>query len=157
MLFQKRFFYLAVTALALFFMMPATWALSDDLMGGVIRNSVMRFSSGAGEPGFSFTNWNSDNNTIWPANLANPARITSTSGAFTLVSFQSRKYQSAKAADTFTIKSNLGHSQTWVPSSNFETIELNWEGVTWIEVYRPQGGSNPSPDFDNLAYRMNEE
>lgn len=112
---------------------------------------TMTFSSGASEPNFTFNGWTSAGGTIWHANLANPATVTS-DVAYSW-DFTSFKVGPFLGANTFEVTSNLGHSYSY-NGNVAATHTLNWTGVSTVTFTRTSG-SGASTDHDDFVYSLN--
>jgi len=117
----------------------------------VNAQSTMTFSSGALEPGFSFTNWSGAGGAIYSSNLANPSTISDNSGTFTIYTFEVTGFLSN---NTIEVTSNLGDSYTY--STNSAQIHtLNWAGISSLTFTRISGSGSAS-DHDNFVYAPSE-
>lgn len=112
---------------------------------------TMTFSSGASEPNFTFNGWTSGGGTIWHANLANPATVTS-DVAYSW-DFTSFKVGPFLGANTFEVTSNLGDSYSY-NGNVAATHTLNWTGVSTVTFTRTSG-SGASADHDDFVYSLN--
>lgn len=107
---------------------------------------TMTFSSGANHPGFTFTNWNTDNYTIWNADLSQDAIIAYNSGTFTLISFEVGPFN---GANTIQLTSDNGDTLEYNASID-SVYTLNWAGITEIR-HRRVFGAGASEDIDNVV------
>jgi hypothetical protein len=119
------------------------------------QNQTMTFSSGASEPGFTFSYWSYDSDiaAIFMSDPSNySSKITKTSGAWDFISFDVTTIYWA-FGDHWTIKvqSNKGDEYTFF-TSTLGTHTLNWTGVTWV-TFTKIGGTTGAGGYDNFVYK----
>ncbi|MFV0566608.1 MAG: T9SS type A sorting domain-containing protein [Flavobacteriaceae bacterium] len=116
---------------------------------------TMTFSSGATEPGFTFSGWNSDNaNTIWLANATVDYTATCTvdSGTWDFISFDVGPFLGNL---TYEVTSNLNDSYSY-SGNTAQTHTLNWMGITSVTFKITAAQFQTfSADHDNFVYRIN--